>query len=149
MTILSLTGSIFLSLRLKKGEILMTEKETQIRLAILIFLTAVSVSLVIIIFTLLFSNGEKTSAQEPVTDAAAVSEIYQTYTVATTTTPPGYIMKTHEGVVALFREGSDTPYELLDYPVYLLSDEDKSALESGIIVETEQEIRRLVEDICE
>lgn len=66
---------------------------------------------------------------------------------ASTTAEPGYVMRIDGTQIALYREGSETPYAHLDMPLTLLSEQDLATLETGITVPTEQELRRLVEDI--
>ncbi|MDR0919240.1 MAG: hypothetical protein LBM93_08335 [Oscillospiraceae bacterium] len=123
------------------------KKENQIRGILTVFLVAIMVSAVIIIFTLVLGN-ENVQETETVADAAVISQVYQTEATVITK-PIGYVMKDYDGVVAIFRENSELPYQILDYPMYLLSDEDKMAVEEGITVETEQEMKRLIEDMCE
>ncbi|MBQ8824906.1 MAG: hypothetical protein IJZ64_06725 [Ruminococcus sp.] len=58
----------------------------------------------------------------------------------------GYTLKEYEGYLALFRGESETPYQRLDMPVNMLSEYDRKLMEEGISVETEAELRVLLED---
>lgn len=60
--------------------------------------------------------------------------------------PVGFVMREYEGSLALFRENGIKPYKILDVPLYLLSEADRTALQEGIFVETEAELVRLLED---
>ena len=60
--------------------------------------------------------------------------------------PVGFVLKTYQGKVALFRENSSTPYQILDLEVYLLPDADRQALEAGILAENEEELKKILED---
>lgn len=58
----------------------------------------------------------------------------------------GFILREYEGHLALFREGSEKPYKILETEVWLLPDEDRLAVQEGILVKTEAELRELLED---
>lgn len=60
--------------------------------------------------------------------------------------PVGFVLRECEGRLALYRENSVKPYQILDVQVYLLPEADREALKTGIVVETEAELRRLLED---
>lgn len=60
--------------------------------------------------------------------------------------PVGYVLREYEGHLALYRENGIRPYRVLDTEVWLLPEEDRAALENGILLETEQELRQLLED---
>lgn len=68
---------------------------------------------------------------------------------ATTTTQlnVSYVLRAWDGHIGLFRGDSETPYQELDMPLTLLSDYDREMVEAGITVETERELRTLVEDL--
>lgn len=59
---------------------------------------------------------------------------------------PGFVLKEYEGRMALYRENAPRPYRILDREVWLLPEEDRLALQEGILVATEQELRQLLED---
>lgn len=60
--------------------------------------------------------------------------------------PVGYILREYEGHLALFRGHVDKPFRILDTEVWLLPEEDRLAVQEGIFVETEAELRSLLED---
>ncbi|MGN0592532.1 MAG: hypothetical protein ACI4JQ_04750 [Ruminococcus sp.] len=67
--------------------------------------------------------------------------------VPTTQTHVSYVLRAWDGHIGLFRGDSETPYQELDMPLTLLSDYDREMVQSGIEVETERELRTLVEDL--
>ncbi|GHU57333.1 hypothetical protein FACS1894132_14910 [Clostridia bacterium] len=138
-------AEVIIAAQNKKGK---NMSDKRIRSIVVVLLTALTISAVIIIFTFIFAKNDKAVGNDQVADAVVISEVYETNLTTVVTKPIGYVMREYEGVVAVFREGSDLPYQVLDYPMYLLSDDDKIAIEKGIYVETEAEIRRLIEDIC-
>jgi hypothetical protein len=122
--------------------------KTYLRYILLLFLGAIAISAVILVFAMTVGSKSVTDKK-----TMANAEEYQTpqpQTVTTTavTQPLGYIMREYEGEVAIFREGSSSPYQILDYPVYLLGEAEQEEVKEGIRVDTFEEIRKLVEDFC-
>lgn len=70
-----------------------------------------------------------------------------TEVTTTVTTNVNYVLRIWNGHLGMFRGDSEVPYRELDMPLSLLSDYDRELLEQGIITETEEEMRALVEDI--
>ncbi len=68
-------------------------------------------------------------------------------TTTTTQTNVSYVLREWEGHLGLFRGESAFPYQELDMPLTLLSDYDREMVQAGIEVETEKELRALVEDL--
>lgn len=97
-------------------------------------LTAMTISAVIILGT------AAKSVERTKSDAAA-----RAFTMSQRE-PIGFIMREFEGNLALFRENSSKPYKILDMPLYLLSDADRTALKDGIFLETEAQLDRILED---
>ncbi|MBR3629449.1 MAG: hypothetical protein IKN55_03140 [Oscillospiraceae bacterium] len=62
------------------------------------------------------------------------------------TEEPGYVLREADGHLALYREGADSPYRVLDTEVWLLPEEDRQALAAGIHAADEAELRQLLED---
>ncbi len=60
---------------------------------------------------------------------------------------PAFLVKASGEHLALWREGADKPYRVLDAELWLLSEKDRKAVEEGITVATEEELRRLLEDL--
>ncbi len=58
----------------------------------------------------------------------------------------GFVLGEYEGKLALYREHSAKPYQVLEMETYLLSEEDRTALQTGILVGTEEELWQLLED---
>lgn len=105
-----------------------------IRLQVGLLLTAMTISAVVI----LGSAGKSVEQQKSyaVEQASALAE----------KEPIGFILKAYQGKVALFRENSEKPYQILDIEVYLLPDVDRELLEQGILAETEEELKKFLED---
>lgn len=101
----------------------------------LMILTAFVVSVVIV------SGSMASAVTRPVLpDEAAQEE-------TSVSTEAGFILKTWNGHLGLFRGDCETPYREIDMPLYLLAEDDVKLLESGIVADSEEELRRLVEDI--
>lgn len=101
---------------------------------IAILLTAMTISAVLIL-----GSAAKTverAKSDAVTRRAAMSE----------QDPVGFVLGECNGRLALYRENSAKPYKILDMEVYLLPEADREALREGIVVETEEELRKLLED---
>ncbi len=58
-----------------------------------------------------------------------------------------YVIREYNGNIAVFEQGNDIPFELYEVPVETLPEEDVKSLQNGIQVRTEQELRRLIEDL--
>lgn len=59
----------------------------------------------------------------------------------------GFVLGAYEGRLALFREDHGSPYRILETELYLLPEEDRRQIESGgILVATEEELEKLLED---
>ncbi|MBQ8724074.1 MAG: hypothetical protein IJY74_00195 [Oscillospiraceae bacterium] len=100
--------------------------------------TALAVSAVVV------SGSMAASIRHPSPSAQEAT----TVTVTTAgTTNARYVLRIWEGRLGMFRGDSETPYRELDMPLSLLSDYDRELLTQGIITDTEEEMRALVEDI--
>ena len=53
-----------------------------------------------------------------------------------------------ESMKGIWQSFGQKPYQVLQMPVQLLPEEDQGAIEAGIHVQTEQELRRLLEDFA-
>ena len=60
---------------------------------------------------------------------------------------PAFVLRAYEDHLALWREGADHPYRILNAELWLLSAPDREAVEAGITVDTEAELDRLLEDL--
>lgn len=58
-----------------------------------------------------------------------------------------FMIKIYDDKLALFRTTSDTPYNYLDTNISYLNDYDRELLTEGIIVDTEEELKSLIEDL--
>ncbi len=60
--------------------------------------------------------------------------------------PAGYVLRSYEGRLAIFREGSDTPEMIFDVYTRLLPQADRERLEAGITAPDYETLTRLIED---
>lgn len=58
----------------------------------------------------------------------------------------GYLLREHEGRIAVFREGAKTPELIFDVYTRMLPEPDRAALKAGIAVQDYEELTRLIED---
>lgn len=58
----------------------------------------------------------------------------------------GFLIGVHEGRIALWKDGESTPWRIFPYPVSVLPEEDRNALNSGIRVDTMEDLNRLLEN---
>lgn len=58
-----------------------------------------------------------------------------------------YVLKEHNGKIALFRESSPTPIAVYETPPSALYPSDAALLAEGIRVKSDSEIARLIEDL--
>ena len=56
------------------------------------------------------------------------------------------VLGTWKGYVALFQEGKEEPRQIFPTPVSALPQEDRDALENGIVVRSEEKLQQLLED---
>lgn len=105
-----------------------------IRRPLYLLLTGMIISAVI----LLISAGKAVRTEKSI--AAARQAAYQERK------PVGFVLKEYQGHLALYRENAPAPYCILDSEVWLLPEEDRLALEEGILVENEQALKALLED---
>ncbi len=103
-------------------------------LQISLLLTAMTISAVLILTT-----AGNTMRQEK---SARVEQV----AAATEPPPIGFVMKAYQGKIALFRENSEQPFQILDFETYLLPDADREALEQGIYADTQEELLSILED---
>lgn len=59
-----------------------------------------------------------------------------------------YIVREHNGMVAVFQKGEDNPFKITDTYVSSLPNADRNSLSVGIQVDTKEELRKLLEDLC-
>lgn len=98
-------------------------------------LTALTVSGFIVICTL----GQSVHRQRVAAKlSGAVPELIQ----------PECVVREYNGRIGIFRGGSETPARIIDYDVSLLSEFDRAELRKGLVIETEAELRQLIEDLA-
>lgn len=56
------------------------------------------------------------------------------------------VLGSYKGYVALFNAGAEEPRQIYPYQVSSLPPADQQALEEGIIVRTEEQLNKLLED---
>lgn len=60
---------------------------------------------------------------------------------------PECIVREYNGKIGVFRGDGDKPYKIIEYNVNLLSDYDREIISEGIIMESDEELRKFIEDI--
>lgn len=58
----------------------------------------------------------------------------------------GYTLKEYDGELAVFRGNSATPFKKLGIPVSIMTEQDQNMLKAGIFIQTEKELKSLIED---
>lgn len=87
--------------------------------------------------TTLFSCGDDNiTADTPPTQTEQATD-YQTY-----------IVREYDGMVAVFYNGEDKPFKVTDRYVSALPQQDIDDLRKGIEVTNEENLRKLLEDLC-
>lgn len=76
------------------------------------------------------------------------AENVNTPTQPTTEKYHTYIVREHNGMVAVFQQGEDKPFKITDTYVSSLPNADRQSLSNGIQVDTKEELRKLLEDLC-
>ncbi len=94
--------------------------------------TAVTISGFIVICTL-----AQTVHHEKIQTKFTANEVLQ----------PECIVREYDGKIGVFRGNGDKPYKIIDYDISLLSDYDRKELADGIIMESDEELRKFIEDI--
>ncbi len=102
-------------------------------LACWVFLTALVISIVIVVGAFTLPRRQQKSAAEDL-----ITTII--------TTEPGYFAQIQEDTICIFRYGSRVPFQTLDTPVNTLSEYDRSDLETGITLPSKEALRQFVED---
>ena len=59
----------------------------------------------------------------------------------------GFVVRESGGRAAVFRNGEEKPYLLIDIDLALMSDFDRKELAKGIYLENDRELKRFIEDI--
>lgn len=60
---------------------------------------------------------------------------------------PEYVVRESGGRAAVFRNGEEKPYLLIDIDLALMSDYDRKELSRGIYLENDRELKRFIEDM--
>lgn len=97
-------------------------------------ITAIAVSGFIVICTLA-QSVRNTKIQTRF--AANVPEVVQ----------PECTVREYNGKIGVFRGSGDKPYKVIDYDVNLLSEYDREQLSEGLVMESDEELRKFIEDI--
>lgn len=99
--------------------------------------SAMAVSAVIVIVSLAYSMKEQRAQAYKKNIESSISE---------TQAEIGFTLKLHDGELAVFRGNSETPYRLLGISESVMTEFDRKQLETGIFVQTQKELDRLIED---
>lgn len=109
-------------------------KKTINRKIFFTIITAIAVSGFIVICTLA-QSVRNTKIQTRF--AANVPEVVQ----------PECTVREYNGKIGVFRGSGDKPYKVIDYDVNLLSEYDREQLSEGLVMESDEELRKFIEDI--
>ncbi len=109
-------------------------KKTINRKIFFIIITAIAVSGFIVICTLA-QSVRNTKIQTKF--AVNVPEVTQ----------PECIVREYNGKIGVFRGSGDKPYKIIDYDVNLLSEYDREQIEKGLVMDSDEELRRFIEDM--
>lgn len=60
---------------------------------------------------------------------------------------PECTVREYNGKIGVFRGSGDKPYKVIDYDVNLLSEYDREQLSEGLVMESDEELRKFIEDI--
>lgn len=60
---------------------------------------------------------------------------------------PLYVIREHNGKIALFCYGSSRPFRYLDFNISLLPDYDREQLKEGIEIYDEEELQTYIQDV--
>jgi hypothetical protein len=109
------------------------------------FAAAITISCVIMVAAISYNGKAKVGGANAEEKLSSVpDQITETTTIDSNIC--GYVLKEYKGTLALFREGSEEPYRVLNVDLSTLSDYDKKLLEKGIVRKTEHEFNTLIED---
>jgi len=112
-----------------------------------------TLTLIIVIFTSILLTAERPISHA----AAAVSHVElssavvaepsaEPFTEKTSTAAHTFILREYNGGIGVFESAEDIPFITLDVPISALRTTDADRLRSGITVEGELELARLIED---
>ena len=96
--------------------------------------TAITVSGFLVIYTL--GQNVRKEKIESKLQAAALEE-----------TEPLYIVREHDGKIALFCRGNPQPFRYLEFNISLLPDFDREQLREGIGLYTDEELWTYIQDV--
>ena len=135
---------IFLSyahtmVNIRKGRINMSKKAI-----VTVLLSGMFLSLIILLLTIAYVVKHQRINAENAADLPPKAQISET--AVPTETVISYCLREFEGGLAVFRGDSPEPYKKLDTNLNLMTEEDRQLLKSGITVDSEKELRRVIED---
>lgn len=112
---------------------------------------SLAVAIAALLLGLVLAFLSRTSAPPPAGGTPDPAPVRQTETpVREEPQPPpspaGYLLKSYEGRLAVFRQGCDTPELIFDVYTRLLPPADRDRLETGISAPDYETLTRLIED---
>lgn len=115
---------------------------------------SLAVAIAALLLGLVLAFLSRTSAPPPADDSPDPTPVRQTETpVREEPQPPqepkspaGYLLRSYEGRLAVFRQGCDTPELIFDVYTRLLPPADRDRLEAGISAPDYETLTRLIED---
>ncbi len=117
------------------------------KVIVTILLSGMFLSLIILLLTIAYAvNHRRISAEKAADQLSPQAITAAAETLLPTETVISYCLREFEGELAVFRGDEPTPYKKLDVNLNLMTDEDRTLLKSGITVDSEKELKRVIED---
>ena len=112
-----------------------------------VLLSGMFLSLIILLLTVAYAvKRQKISAENAADQLSPQSVTAAAETVLPTETVISYCLREFEGELAVFRGDDPAPYRKLEVNLNLMTDEDRELLKNGITVDSEKELKRVIED---
>lgn len=110
-------------------------------------------TLVVLIFICVLTLSPKNSVQAPVSSSPSsvnspVASQAESLAPETSTKTIRYIIKSEDNNICVYREGEDAPMKTVEMDVSALPRVDQELLTKGIRVSSQEDLNRLLEDLC-
>ena len=111
-----------------------------------VLLAGMFLSLIILLLTVAYVINHQRISAENAADQLRPQTSETAVTILPTETAMSYCLKEFGNGLAVFRGDSPDPYMKLNVNLNLMTDEDRVLLKNGITVDSERELKRLIED---
>lgn len=106
----------------------------------------ISLLVLILLIGVCFAMTGKPPVEEPIYQLPVADALVLPASMPQTVDEPRYILRSDSGSLAVYRQGSDAPMLSLDVSADKLRSVDAAALATGIEVEGDEALWRLIED---